>query len=144
MSESKASNPFRLATADDVPHVLELLQAFYEKAGGIYGIPFDRVSTIKTIAHVMGHGICLIGPSSTAGAVVSQFPYNHDARVAHVWFWYFKAAREIRIFEALMEACKEAGATHLSAASLFPDNRIGRFYAKILLHPAEIQGIRRL
>jgi len=123
---------FRPATADDVEFILELLREFYRKAGSIYvGIAFDGPSTIATIAHVVARGVCIVGPSSCAGAVIAPFEFNHHARIANVVFWCFKSAREIVILNSLIEACKRAGATHVAAASQFPHNAIGRRYRRL-------------
>lgn len=129
---------FRRATADDVEFVLELLREFHGKAGGIYGVPFHGPSEILRIARVLADGICLVGPSSCAGALIEPFPSNHKARVAQVHFWYFRHAREIRIFEALMTACRELGATHIAAYTQADRPTIGRWYERFSLKPAEV------
>jgi len=136
---------FRPATADDVPFILELLREFYRKAGAeLYKIPFDGPSAIQTIAKTIAHGVCLVGPSSAAGALLCPFPWNRRAIVAQVVFWKFKSHREITIFEALMDACKQAGADYVNATSLFPDHAILRKYQKLGLSPCEIQCLGQL
>jgi hypothetical protein len=122
---------FRQATANDVAFILELLREFYRKAGAIYGIPFDGPSTIQTIAQVIARGVCLVGPSSCAGATLAPFIFNHSKVLAETTFWCFRKPSEILIFEALMAQCKAAGATHIGVASLFPNNAIGRYYARL-------------
>jgi len=146
MPKSWAKPEFRLATASDIPFILELLREFYRKAGAVVfaGIPFDGPSTILTIADVLARGLCLVGPSSCAGAMFYPFAYNHNARIAFVQFWYFKNAREIAIFEALCGACKAAGATHIWAASLAPKHAISRWYQKKGLSECESEHIGQL
>lgn len=142
---SKAvSVTFRPAIVDDVPFITSLLSEFYHRAGSIYGIPFNEASTIQTIRQVLDRGVCLVGPSSCAGALLCKFPYNHDAIIAQVAFWYFKRPKEIAIFDALMKACKERGATHINATSLTSCPAIQRHYEAFKLTPVEIQSIREL
>lgn len=135
---------FRRATPADIPFILDLLREFYDKAGDIYQIEFDAPSTIQTIGNVLARGICLVGPSSCAGAIIGRFPYNHAALIAHVPFWYFTKPSGIHIFDALMVECKAAGATHINPSSLYPDNRIARFYSKKGFRSCEIQSISHL
>lgn len=135
---------FRPAVISDAPKILDLLREFYGKQGAIYGIPFCDVTSAITIQHVIRKGICLVGPTSVAGATIQPFPYNDAAQIAHVHFWYFKRAREMRIFETLLTACREAGATHVAAVSHPPNHVIGRHYRKFLLSPCELKHIRRL
>ncbi len=137
---------FRRAVPGDIPFILELLREFYRRADGerLYGIGFDGPSTILTIADVLAHGLCLVGPSSCAGANFLHFPWNHTALVAHVQFWYFKNAREIAIFEALADACKAAGATHIWASSHAPSHTISKWYARKGLSECESEHIREL
>lgn len=119
---------FRPAVFSDAPFIVDLLAEFYAKQGHIYGIPFDQRSTVRLVIRVLKQGICLVGKSSVAGAMLVPFPYNDRFKVAHVSFWYFRSAREIRIFERLMALCREAGATHLKATS---HGAITKHYAKL-------------
>ena len=135
---------FRQAEASDISFILGLLREFYRKAGSVYGIPFDGPSTIITIGEVMRKGVCLVGPTSCAGALVLPFPYSYKARVANVVFWYFKSSREIKIFDELMAACKTAGATHIIAASHPPHHTIAKLYQRKQLLPSESWFIRLL
>lgn len=129
---------FRRATPTDSRHIYSLLRRFYAKQGHVYaGIPMDFASTARTIEEVILNGVCLVGKRSCAGAILVPFFYNHDAIIANNVFWYFESPREIRILEALMEACKEAGATHFMAQSHFPHNRIGRRYESLSLQACE-------
>lgn len=130
---------YRHATYADIPFVLDLLEEFYTKAGGIYDIPFDRLSTLKTVRKTIDEGIVLVGRHSCAGATVAPFLYNHDYVVGSVLFWYFH--REITILEALRDECKKRGANRFAAASLFPDNLIARYYHRLGLKPVEIASI---
>ena len=128
---------FRPAKLSDAGFVLGLVRDFYRKSGGIYGIPFDSASTFQTINTTIVQGVCLVGPSSTAGAIFNFSPFNHSAVVAQVLFWFFKSAREIRILDEMKRACANAGATHLCCASHFPENRIGRHYERLSMKPIE-------
>lgn len=136
---------FRRATPQDVRHVYSLLRRFYAKQGHIYSeIPFDFDSAARTIETVILRGVCLVGTKSCAGALLLPFQWNNTAIVANVLFWYFESPGQIRILEALMAACKEAGATHFVAVSHFPENRIGRRYEKLLLTACEESFIGKL
>ena len=131
------TTPFRHAEVSDIPFIVDLLREFYRKQGKIYGIPFDAPSCIYTVTEILSRGICLVGPSSVAAAMIVPGQFNHSVRFAHVPFWYFRSPREIRILDALIEVCRKAGATHLNVASHYPENRIGRYYEKKGLHPVE-------
>lgn len=144
MNGSPAKNRFRPAQSSDVLFMLNLIRDGYKKHCSIYGIKFDGASAMFTIANVMARGVCLVGSSSCAGAVIAPFQYNHKAIIAQVMFWNFKAPREIEIFDALSDACKEAGATHINAASHFPNNTISRYYAKKMLINCEVQSMKQL
>lgn len=136
---------FRPATLHDGLFIGRLLKEFYaEKGVSAYGIPYDHASTLRTVQGVIQHGICLVGPSSCAGALLIPFPYNGDVIIAHVAFWYFKNAREMEIFELLMQHCAAAGASHINAASHYPENRIGRHYDKFGLNASESTWLGRI
>lgn len=135
---------FRRATAQDVRAIYRMGRRFYDKHGAIYGIALDFDSFLNTIEAVVQHGVCVVGNRSCAGAIIAPFPFNHRALVASVVFWCFETPREIRVFEALMEHCKADGATHISGASHFPNNRIGRYYRKLGLQETEVVVMGRL
>lgn len=135
---------FRPATIDDVLFIEKLIRKFYQETGGIYGIPYDVESSVLTIIRCVMDGVCLVGGKSAAGAILGKFPFNKDAVIAWVLFWRFSGTQQIKIFEALLDACKERGATHVNAASHFPDNRILRYYSKLGLQPVETQAIKQL
>lgn len=140
-SDSLESSPptYRLATLHDVVPIARLLREFYHREGDIYGISYDHESTVATVDEVVNHGICLVGPTSCAGALIRPFPYNHQAHIALIPFWYFRNRREIGIFQVLLKACVAAGATHINVASHYPHNIIGRFYRKCGIQPVEVQ-----
>lgn len=146
MRKSGERPEFRLARTDDIPFILELVRELCRKTGlnDRYGIPFDGASAILTIGGVLANGLCLVGKSSCAGAVFFPYPYNHAAKIAHVQFWYFRNAREIAIFEALADACKGAGATHIYAASIPPRHTVGKWYRKKGLSECESEHIGQL
>ena len=129
----------RPATPEDSVKIAQLLRAFYDQSGGIYGIPYDHASTIRTVLDVIVRGVCLVGHSSCAGAIIAPFPYNVSARVAQVAFWYFVDRKEICIFDQLYEACKQAGATHINATALPPKQTGKRFYQVRGMELAEFQ-----
>ena len=141
---SSLTTSFRRAGSSDILPISRLLREFYRKAGGCYLIPFNLNSTLSTVEDVIRHGICLAGDGSCAGAIIQDFPFNSSAHVAYVVFWAFKPAREIGIFKALMDACKLAGATHLTAASHFPRHTIQRHYGRLGLTPADCYSITAL
>ena len=144
MNALPEKNRFRPAQSSDVLRMLNLIRDAYTKNCSIYDVKFDGQSTMLTIASVMSRGLCLVGPSSCAGAIITPFPYNHNALVATVMFWCFKSSREITIFEELLKQCRESGATHISASSHFPSNILLKHYSKFSLQPAETQVIGML
>lgn len=136
---------FRPAVITDASFILGLLREFYDKAGHIYGIPFDDKSTLKLIHAVIADGICLVGSSSCAGASFYPFTFNERAIIAHVRFWFFKNCGEIRILDELKARCREAGATHMAASSHAPNHTIGRWYVKHLsFTPCETEYLTSL
>jgi len=142
--KGSVESEFRPAVASDLLKIGRLVREFYHKVGGVYGIEYSHDDAMNLISGLIARGICLVGPTSCAGALVMPFPYNNKAQVAYVAFWYFQESREIRIFEELLRRCAAAGATHVSAASHFPHNRIARWYLKLGLHPVEGQFCRAL
>lgn len=138
MKDSKVNPPpFRVAELSDTLFVARLTREFYEKVGGIYRIPGDYESFVVMADAVIRNGICIVGPTSCAGALMARFPGNQHELVANVLFFYFQQKREITIFYAFLEALRAAGATHIDAASHFPENTIGKFYKKLGLVPTE-------
>lgn len=117
--------------------IASLLREFYTKAGGPYQIRFDYPSALEFVQGVIAKGYCLVGPTSCAGAVFVPFPFNRQAVLARVEFWYFKRPREITIFDTLREACRWLGATHIGAASHYPENTVGRVYDRRNMLPIE-------
>lgn len=140
----KPTPPYRLVEKSDVGLVYRLLSEYARNQGQIYGIPVDPDSVADLIAKLMHRGIFIVGPRSCAAAMINPFPSNHEASVAHCVLWYFKTPREIKIFEELKRLCKEAGATHFSAASHFPDNTMLRYYARLGLRPTETLVMSKL
>lgn len=135
---------FKPATPADIPFIVYLLEEFYGKWESTYQIPFVPGDCAKSVETLIQDGICLVGPTSCAGATISPWFSNHSAKVAFTWFWYFQNAREIKIFEALVAACKQAGATHLSGTAHYPEFTILKHYAKLGLKPVELQSIVKL
>jgi len=132
---------FRNASLTDAPRIARMLRRFYAKSGDVFHIPWDHESVLEMIADVMQKGACLVGDNSCAAAFFFTFPFNKSAKVAYVVFWYFERHREMKIFEALAQACLERGCTHFNPSSLWPANTIGKHYAKRGLRPTETQWL---
>lgn len=143
MSESLEKPRFRRAKVSDVLFILDLLNEFHSTHLQAYGIAQDDRSTLLTIREVIDGGICLVGRKSCAGAIIKPFAWNRKILLAHTAFWYFKTPREVTIFEALMEECRKAGATHIAAASTLPKNAIARRYSRLGLQECETQSIKK-
>lgn len=139
MAQVNSNVMYRPATSDDVPFVVSLLRQFYAKVGGLYKIDFCERSTREWAQLVADNGILLVGPASCAGAVILPFWLNSRASAAHVEFWYFRSAREITIFDALCEACRRAGATHIFTSGQFQAPAVRRFYQEKGLHGCATQ-----
>ena len=135
---------FREASVSDIPFIVGLLRDFDRKLGPVYGSRLDDASAVQTLARIIISGICIVGPTSVAGAVLQPWMWNRSVVFAEVAFWTFKNAREILIFDELLRRCKEAGATHVAVQSHFPHHRIARFYAKRQLTPCETSHIKAL
>ena len=137
---------FRRATFEDGVTILRLLKEWKEKANleALYGIPMDFDSSLKTIDNIIENGIFLVGTTSYAGAILTPCWWNQEATMATVIMWYFRSPREIKIFKALMDECREAGATHFVSASIFPEHTIGRLYKRFGFSECEAQWIREL
>lgn len=121
---------FRTSTLADIPFITGLLCEFYAKAGGIYRIPFCEMSARLWVQAVMERGVCLVGPSSCAGALLIPFQLNNQVTAAYVEFWCFRQAREIGIFDALKQACCDAGAQRLFVSAQVQTPAIRRYYLK--------------
>lgn len=135
---------FRPATQNDATHIVNLLEKFYAKHQALYQIEFIPKDCENTVRELIEYGVVLVGPNSCAGASIAPFFVNHNVKTAFVWYWAFERPREIRIFQALMAACKEAGATHLTAAAHFPTFTILKHYARLTLRPLELSCIVQL
>ncbi|HEU4343698.1 MAG TPA: hypothetical protein VFU31_19280 [Candidatus Binatia bacterium] len=136
---------FRRATPADGVFILRLLRGFYNRhCLPAYKIPFDPESAMVTIDEIIAGGIMLVGPSSYAGAIITPCLWNFEYRLATVMLWGFKTPSGIKIFEAIVDECAKAGATHLIASSHPPYHVIARHYAKFGLTECERQHITRL
>lgn len=135
---------FRRATLEDVPFVARLIRELYAPRLECFRIPYDHESTLVMVGDLVSRGIVLVGESSCAGCLIYPFPFNANARVASVYFWYWQKLHGIGILKALMKEAKAAGATHLTAASHFPENRIGRYYRKVGMRAVETAFVKVL
>jgi len=135
---------WRLAGPADIPHIVELLREFYADREELFEIPFDLASTVASVREILSTGVCVVGPTSCAGATFHPFIVNHGVRVAFVQFWYFREARELLIFDVLVDECKRLGATHVTAASHAPEFTIGRLYGRRGMEPKELHFMRAL
>ena len=124
-----SSGQIRLAVPDDVIRIGQMLRRFYVAHGEVYGIKYDHASCLSSVLETIIRGVCLIGPKSCAGALVLPFPFNREALVAQVLFWYVEGGREIAIFDVLLAHCRQAGATHVNVATVAPKHVGKRFYA---------------
>ena len=144
MSAPKENPQYRRANFEDVVFVTRLVKEFYAKREQIYGINYDHESMLITVDETIRRGICILGPNSCAGARLALFPSNCNVVMASVLFWYFRAHREMTIFQALARECLKEGATHIDASSHWPGNTIGRLYEKLGMHAAELQYVGTL
>jgi len=128
----------RTANGDDVIIIAQMLRRFYSSHSP-YGIRYDHASCLQTVLDTIARGVCLVGQKSCAGALLCPFPYNHEAIVAQVVFWYIEHRREISIFDVLVCRCREAGATHINVATVAPKHVGKRFYEVRGLKLAEAQ-----
>jgi hypothetical protein len=129
----------RRAVPEDVIQIGQMLRRFYTQHGEVYSIKYDHASCLSSVLETIMRGICLIGPKSCAGALILPFPYNREALVAQVLFWYVERGREIAIFDVLMANCRREGATHVNVATVAPKHVGKRFYAVRGLKLAEAQ-----
>lgn len=138
MSDYKENPLFRRANFEDVPEIARRLRKLWGKIEPAYhGIKWDHPSALLTIDHAIRIGICLVGPTSCAGAVISPFLWNHNEMVADIMFWSFERSHEVTILNEISAICTAAGATHIKANTHWPDNRIGRFYMGKGFGPSE-------
>lgn len=129
----------RIARPDDVLTIGQMLRRFYLSHGGVYGIKYDHGSCLESVLKTITNGVCLVGGNSCAGALLIPFPFNRQAIVAQVLFWFIEARHEIAIFDSLAKSCRAAGATHINVATLAPKHIGRRFYAVRGLKLAEAQ-----
>ena len=111
------------------------------KVGLSYGIPIDPASLVSTATRVIKHGVCLLGDHAVAGATVQPWLFNQNIIVGNIIFWNFTKPKGIGIFDAMVKALAARGATHISASSHFPKNRIGDFYCQKMMKQVELQWL---
>lgn len=133
----KYANLFRRATLDDLEEIVDLGVNLSQKHGSVYQMPAEGLSVAAEISRIIKYGICLVGHGAAAGGAVRPFIWNTHIMVGCVIFWNFTRPSGIHIFDALVLELEKHGATHLSTTSHFPKNRIGEFYAKRGMSPAE-------
>lgn len=133
----------RLAHQADANWIVPLLSDLYASHEKVYGVPFDPVSAGRTVRLIIKEGVCLVGKGCCAGAIHSPYPWNHQVTEWTVVFWAFKGHR-IGILKHLMNLIEQTdpGAI-ISAASQFPDNRIGKHYQKLGFSPVETHHVAR-
>src|SRR5690348_15419961 len=100
-----SSVQIRRAVPDDVIRIGHMLRRFYQAHGGVYGIKYDHGSCLASVLDTVMRGIALIGPKSCAGALLLPFPFNNQAMVAQVLFWYIEGRHELAIFDMLLAEC---------------------------------------
>lgn len=135
---------FRKATLEDVDDIIDLIIEINRKVGAVYGIPMDAESVVETVMHVVKRGICVVGPGACAGGMVHPYLWNRDFQMGTVIFWNYNRPSGVHVIEALAREFKQAGATHLTCTSHFPENKAGRIYVRMGSTPCEIQYIAKL
>jgi len=136
---TSSSDQIKLARPDDVIQIGQMLRRFYQEHGEVYAIKYDHASCLSTVLKTIVDGVCLLGRASCAGALLLPFPFNREALVAQVVFWYIENRREIAIFDMLLKECQKRGATHVNVATVAPRHVGKRFYAVRGLKLAEAQ-----
>lgn len=141
MSADPNRQKFRPARVDDTDHIVNLLIPLFQKVGVIYGIKPDAESIIASVLHTIERGVCLVGDHACAGGFIRNYPWNYNAKLGVILFWNYDRPSGIKILPEMVEAFRRLGATHINCASHFPDNRIGKHYEALGIHPAEVQYV---
>jgi len=145
MSASSKLKRFRRATPDDADSIIDLIVEINRKVGAVYGIPMEAESVIQTVMHTIKRGICLVGDGACAGGLIHPYVWNRSASVGLIVFWNYSRPSGIHIFEAMIQAFRQHGATHLNCSSHFPANRIGQHYVKRFdMAPVEVQYLAEI
>lgn len=121
---------FRRAEFTDGIFLANCLRQFYREHEQLHHIPYNHESCLEAVSDILRRGLCVVGPASCAGAYLVSWPFNKSALIAQVFFWWFGARRELGVFDALVNLCRDNGATHVNVASLAPAFAGASFYRK--------------
>lgn len=98
----------RLATHEDGPHLIELLEEMHAEVGMF---PLDRGKMIQKIVELLGTGAVIV--AEDAGGIIGsiglavEFPWYSASRyVGDNWFYVRKDARREKVGEHMIEFAK--------------------------------------
>ena len=137
----------RVAIPSDIPFIEGIAARLYAKNQHCFpGIPYCSESTRKYILETMEdpRGIVLVSETSMCGGMLVPFRWNTSVLVGQVVFWGFNSHRGVGIIKVMAGLLREAGATHFTVASHWPEFRSARLYSRIGLQPCELSCIGRL
>jgi len=132
----------RDATADDMPDLLRMGEAFYETTYYAQIAPFDNDTVENLMSIILDTGVLKLAVVEDVvcgmiGLVMFPFAFNAKVVSAHEVFWYISPeARNMgfatRLFESAEQACLEKGAVSIQMGILATSpNGVGKFYESL-------------
>ncbi len=119
----------RQATLDDIPDIMVMAVAFYEKAE----LPFEFVHAdmASHLAWLISEGGVFRGEDSAIGGVLQSMPFNSNVKLLNQFFWWSPTGEGVRLLRAYEKYAREAGAVWLVMNIL---TSVGERAVKILKH----------
>lgn len=122
----------RPATHSDIPALLEMGQAFADKAKLAEHVGYDPGDMADTFAALIGGGHpVFIGESGAIGGTSTPHPFNKTHIIAQEMFWWSEGREGLRLLGAFEDWC-EANCHSLRMITLEAVNpdRMGRLYER--------------
>lgn len=135
----------REATIDDIPRLLEMGQAFAERAELNAHVGYDPASMALTFgAMIESPSYCLfVSDTGAIGGVVGPHPFNHEQPIADEIFWWSEGRDGVRLLEAYEEWATAQGAVvRMTALEAVEPDRMAKFYKRRGYVPLERAYVR--
>lgn len=135
----------RPATPADIPMLLEMGQAFADRADLSAHVGYDPASMEATFSAMIERDeFCLfVGDSGAIGGMVAPHPFNHAQPIADELFWWSEGRDGLRLLEAYENWATERGAVvRMTALEAVNPERMKRFYERRGYQPLERAYVR--
>jgi GNAT superfamily N-acetyltransferase len=132
----------RDATADDMPDLLRMGEAFYETTYYAKIAPFDNDTVENLMNIILDTGVLKLAvvegvACGMIGLVMFPFAFNAKVVSAHEVFWYISPDERMlgfatRLFESAEQECLSKGAVSIQMASLVTSPEgVKKFYESL-------------